>query len=306
MAVWGPSPVPSFSGYRYYLLIVDDFTKYCWLFPLHAKSEVATHIQNFKVFVSAHFSLQIKTIRSDRGGEFLNKLMTSFFATFGILHETTCPYTPEQNGVAERKHCHIVETAITLLQQAHLPIMFWLEAITTALYLINRLPNSSVQFQVPFHVLYNKAPDYHLLKPFGCCCFPWLRPYSTNKLESRSTPCIFLGYCASTKGYRCLDPSTNKVYISRHVKFLEHDFPYPQLSNSPVPLPNFSVDPPISSFKLHNSSPLNFPFSPPSPSSLDSSSSTSVSDSPNPTSSWTLLCFYTFRCSFSSSFLLTP
>lgn len=137
MDVWGPSPVPSFSGYKYYLLLVDDFTKYCWLFPLHSKSEVTSHIQHFRTFVSTHFAWQIKTIRSDRGGEFLNKLMSAFFATFGILHETTCPHTPEQNGVAERKHCHIVETAITLLQQARLPILFWLEAITTALYLIN-------------------------------------------------------------------------------------------------------------------------------------------------------------------------
>lgn len=119
-----------------------------------------------------------------------------------------------------------------MLQQANLPITFWLEAITTALYLINRLPNSSIHFQIPFHVLYKTSPDYSLLKPFGCCCFPWLRPYASNKLVPRSTPCIFLGYYAHTKGYRCLDPTTNRVYTSRHVKFLETDFPYPKLVSS--------------------------------------------------------------------------
>lgn len=100
---------------------------------------------------------------------------------------------------------------LPFLEPAQLPLKFWLEAITTTLYLINRMPNSSIDFQVPYHVLYKQAPDYTLLKPFGCCCFPWLRPYVSNKLVPRSTPCIFLGYCASTKAYRCLDPLTNRV-----------------------------------------------------------------------------------------------
>lgn len=271
MDVWGPSPVVSFSGYKYYLLLVDDFTKYCWLFPLHKKSDVSSYVQAFKVFVSNHFSMSIKTFRSDNGGEFLNKLMSAFFALFGIKHETSCPHTPEQNGVAERKHGHILETAITLLQQAHLPIKFWMEAIITAIYLINRLPHSSIDFTVPFHALYKSSPDYSLLKPFGCCCFPWLRPYASNKLVPRSTPWIFLGYCSATKGYRCLDPSTNRVYISRHVKFLETDFPYstllsPQSSSSLVPYPNVTSFP---SFKL-------FPFSVP----MTSSPSPSILPSP--------------------------
>lgn len=180
--------------------------------------------------------------------------MNVFFALFGIIHETSCPHTPEQNGVAERKHGHIIETAITLLQKAQLPITFWLEAITTAVYLINRLPNSSIHFQVPFHVLYKTSPDYSILKPFGCCCFPWFRPYASNKLVPRSSPCIFLGYCSATKGYRCLDPKTNRVYISRHVKFLETDFPYPTL----CPFPSSAIpaaSPFLSSFKFNFSFP---------------------------------------------------
>lgn len=301
MDVWGPSPVASFSGFRYYLLLVDDFTKYCWLFPLHAKSEVTSHVQAFKVFVANQFSLSIKAFRSDNGGEFLSKLMSIFFAAFGILHETTCPHTPEQNGVAERKHGHIVETAIALLQQAQLPIQFWLEAVTTAIFLINRLPNSSVNFQVPFHLLYHKSPDYHSLIPFGCCCFPWLRPYVANKLVPRSTPCVFLGYCATTKGYRCLDPVTQRVYISRHVKFLENDFPYPKLVSS-VFSKNSSSSPttsiPIFKSSISLVSPVFFPphsipspshSSLPTPSIVPSSSPVSTSGllpSPSPISSF--------------------
>lgn len=156
MDVWGPSPVPSFSGYKYYLLLVDDFTKYCWLFPLKLKSEVTSYVQAFKAFVANHFSLSIKTIRSDNGGEFLSKLMHIFFAHFGIVHETSCPHTLEQNGVAERKHRHIIETAITLLQQANLPITFWLEAITTALYLMAKASKFPGSTFIVWHRTYSR------------------------------------------------------------------------------------------------------------------------------------------------------
>lgn len=145
-----------------------------------------------------------------------------------------------------------------------------------AIYLLNRLPHSSLKFEVPYHKLYNIPPDYTQLKPFGCCCFPWLRPYTSNKLEPRSTACVFLGYCANTKGYRCLDPSTQKVYISRHVKFVEHDFPYPHLLPSPPTCsstiskasPHFVVPSAISSVTTSNSVPSSSIPSTPSQSSL--------------------------------------
>lgn len=110
-------------------------------------------------------------------------------------HQTTCPHTSEQNGVVERKHRHLIETTITLLLQAHLPSNFWLEALTTAVYLANRMPHSTLKFQVPYTLLFQSKPNYHFLKPFGCSCFPWLKPYVANKLQPRSKSCVFLGYC---------------------------------------------------------------------------------------------------------------
>lgn len=94
------------------------------------------------------------------------------------------------------------------------------------------------------------------LKPFGCCCFPWLRPYTSNKLEPRSTPCIFLGYCSGTKGYRCLDPIAHRVYISRHVKFIEHDFPYHTLlSNAQLASSVSTSSPPVPHFVIRSTFP---------------------------------------------------
>nr|KYP47704.1 Retrovirus-related Pol polyprotein from transposon TNT 1-94 [Cajanus cajan] len=88
---------------------------------------------------------------------------------------------------------HIVELGLTLLTQANLPIQFWDHAFLTSVYLINRLPSSSIQNAVPYHKLFHQPPDYHFLKVFGCSCFPHLRPYNKNKLQFRSQECVFFG-----------------------------------------------------------------------------------------------------------------
>ena len=104
------------------------------------------------------------------------------FKEFGILQKTSCPYTPQQNGLVERKHAHIVETTITLLQQSEMPIKFWLEAMNNSIFLINSLPHSSLKFDTPYERLYNHSFDYVQLRAFGCYCFPYLRHYNDNKL----------------------------------------------------------------------------------------------------------------------------
>lgn len=139
MDVWWPSPIPSHRGFRYYLLVVDDFTIYTWLFPLHYKSKVKHVIAQFKAYVQTQFHSSIQIVRSDNGGEFINHFLLHLFLTNGVIHQTSCPHTPEQNGRAERKHRHLIETTITLLLQANLPTNLWLKALTTAVFLINRM-----------------------------------------------------------------------------------------------------------------------------------------------------------------------
>lgn len=250
MDVWGPSPVASNKGFKYYLLVIDDFTRFSWLFPMHYKSEVKYKVYDFKAYVQTQFGTSIQTVRSDNGREFINHFLLHLFLSTGVVHQTTCPHTPEQNGIVERKHRHLSETTITLLLQARLPVSFWLEALTTAVYLANRLPHSSLHFQLPYVLLFQTTPNYLNLKPFGCCCFPWLKPYVAHKLLPKSTPCVFLGYCDNTKGFRCYDPITTKVYASRHVKFIEHEFSYPtlvpSLSATNTVTPTFTV--PLTNF----------------------------------------------------------
>lgn len=137
------------------------------------------------------------------------------------MHRISYPYTAAQNGFAERKHRHIVETGLALLAHSHLPLPYWTDAFTPVVYLINRLPTSVLHHQSPYAKLLKKNPDYTLLKVFGCACFPLLRPYNNHK----SQKCIFLGYSSNYRGYRCYDPLSNKTIISRHIVFDEHTFP---------------------------------------------------------------------------------
>lgn len=108
-----------------------------------------------------------------------------------------------------------------MLFHANLPLSMWVEAFSTAVYTINRLPSSSLQGISPFEALFGTSPNYGNFHPFGCRVYPCLRDYATNKFSIRSRPCIFVGYCSNHKGFRCFDPVTSRVYITRHAKFDE-------------------------------------------------------------------------------------
>ncbi|KAM0960324.1 hypothetical protein ACFX2C_025377 [Malus domestica] len=228
--VWGPSPCTSIDGFRYYVTFIDECTRHCWLFPIINKSDVFSTFVGFYNYISNHFATSIKTLQSDGGGEYLSKSFQTFMLAKGVTHQLSCPYTPEQNGLAERKHRHILETAITLLQTAILPPIFWSFACQTAVYLINRMPSSTLHKKSPFELLFKAVPVINHLRIFGCSVFPLLKPYNSIKLQPKTTKCLFLGYASKYKGFICYDILHAKFYISRHVLFDESEFPYSHLS----------------------------------------------------------------------------
>lgn len=105
---------------------------------------------------------------------------------------------------------------------------YWSYALSAAVYLINCMPSPITGMQSPYQKIFTQAPNYTKLRTFGCLCFPWLRPYTSYKLENRSTPCVFLGYSQTQSAYLCLQPGTGRIYISRHVQFDENSFPFRQ------------------------------------------------------------------------------
>lgn len=224
--------------------------------PYKTKSDVLPVFTRFKTLVEKKFQTQIITLYSDNGGEYI--AMKDFLASNGITHLTSPPHTRQHNGFAERRHRHLVETGLALLSHASIPISYWSYALTAAAYLINRLPTSTLSNSSPFELLNLSPPNYTTLRVFGCLCYPWLRPYTNHKLDPRSTPCIFLGYSQTQSAYLYLDPSSIKIFISRHVQFLETDFPYKTLKSSSPSVSSSSSTlwfPPILTSSGHSNSP---------------------------------------------------
>ncbi|KAL1194500.1 Retrovirus-related Pol polyprotein from transposon RE2 [Cardamine amara subsp. amara] len=155
--VW-TSQLFSVDGHKYYLILVDHFTRYTWFYPLKRKSQVFETFNCFKELFKNRFQSRIVTFYSENGGEFM--VMKLFLSNNGIAHRTSPPHTPEHNGISERKHRHIVETGLALLSHAHMPKEYWSFAFSTVVYFINRLPSSSLNLQVPFEILFQEAPNY--------------------------------------------------------------------------------------------------------------------------------------------------
>ena len=155
-------------------------------------------------FVERQFNYKIKCLQTGWGGEF--RPFLPILSKLGILFRHPCPHVHQQHGRAERKHQHIVELGLTLLAQAQLPFRFWFDAIVSVVFLINRLPTSTLHNKSLFECLFHKALDYTSLKMFGCTYYPFLRPYNNYKLQFRTSKCLFLGYSPAHKGYRCLHP----------------------------------------------------------------------------------------------------
>lgn len=166
-------------------------------------------------------------MQTDWGAEY--QKLSSFFSRIGISHLVFCPHTHQQNGAAMRKHRHIVEVGLSLLSHASMPLKFWDESYLTAVFLINHLPSRVINMQMPIERLFATKPDYSFLRIFGCACWPNLRPYNMHKLAFHSMRCAFLGYSNQHKGYKCLDISSGRVYISRDVIFDETGFPFSEL-----------------------------------------------------------------------------
>ena len=156
---------------------------------------------------------------------------TDFLHSVGTIHQTSCSQSPKQNGVAERKNKHLLEVTRSLLLGGHVPSHLWEEALSSAVYLINRTPSSVLGFRRPLDVL-----SYHCMLPsvvhlahrvFGCVVYVHLHINQRTKLEPRALRCVFVGYGSTQKGYRCYHPPTKKFYVSMDVIFHEKMFFYP-------------------------------------------------------------------------------
>ncbi|KAJ0470227.1 putative RNA-directed DNA polymerase [Helianthus annuus] len=227
--VWGPYKVSSRDGFKYFLTIVDDYSRAVWCYLLKTKMDVFENIEIFYELVLTQFKKKIKIIRSDNGTEFVNNKMDIFCKTKGILHQTSCAYTPQQNGVVERKHRHLLNLARSLLFQSGVPLSFWSDCILTAVYLINRLPSSVLLGKSPYEIMFGFKPSFAHLRVFGCLCFSTVLN-DLDKFSVNSEKCVLIGYSNVKKGYKLWSLDNKKEFYSRDVKFYETVFPYKSLN----------------------------------------------------------------------------
>ncbi|GJS61155.1 ribonuclease H-like domain-containing protein [Tanacetum coccineum] len=157
-------------GGLYHFNDKDDYIRVVWVYLVKSKDEVAFDISIFYNLIENQFKRKIK-VRSDNGIEIVNQTVNKFCNDKGIVHQTFCTYTPQQNGIAERKHRHLLNVVRSLLFHERIPLKMWTECILTATYLINRLPYSVLIRKSPYDIIYKKPPTLSHLRVFGCLCF---------------------------------------------------------------------------------------------------------------------------------------
>jgi len=217
----GPMNTPSLGKAKYFLTFIDDATRFTYISFLQSKDQVFSKFKEFKARVENITGRRIKGLRTDRGTEYVNKELDGFLAQHGIRHDKTAPYTPQQNGVAERANRTIMECARSMLHSKGLPTELWAEAVATAVLLKNISPTKALSNITPAEAWTGKKPDAQSLRVFGCRAFVHVPQQKRTKLEAKSKVCIFVGYDMDSKAYRLLDPTNNSIVISRDVTFDE-------------------------------------------------------------------------------------
>ena len=242
----GPLETPSIGGSRYFITFIDDFSKWTVIFTMRKKSEALECFkkyhnqaeihagQKLKKFKIHTYSMtkslpndlsdifKLKTLRSDNGGEYISTAFSDYLDDHGIQHQLSVPYTPQQNGVAERMNRTLMNHTRSILLSKNVNKEFWAEALSTAVYIRNRVTTRSLPLNVtPYHLWNGEAPNISHLRIFGAKCWYVIPKSKVKKLDARSREAMMVGYALNSKGYKLWDADKGKFIISRDVTFDE-------------------------------------------------------------------------------------
>jgi transposase InsO family protein len=221
MDLFGPTTYASAGGNLYCLVIVDDFSRYTWVFFLHDKSEVATIFKMFAKKAQNELDCKIKKIRSDNRKKFNNTNIHEYCDEIGLKHEVLATYTPQQNGVVERKNRTLITLARTMIDEYNTPERFWAEAVNAACYASNRLFPHWLLEKTLYELLNGKKPDVSFFRAFGCKCYIYKKRHHPGKFQRRCDIGFLLGYSSKSKAYQVFNHATGMVEETYDVEFDE-------------------------------------------------------------------------------------
>lgn len=211
------------GGKRYFITFIDDFSKFTYVYLMRNKDEAFEMFKRYKVEVENLREKKIKKLRTDRGGEYFSAQFDAFCEENGIVHQRTAPYTPQQNGLAERKNRTLVDMINSMLLNAKLPHNLWGEALLTACYIHNRIPSRNFKV-APYELWLGRKPTLEYFKVWGCLAYYRIPDQRRTKLGPRAFKGIFVGYAQNSKAYRILDLESNTIVETRDVVFIENKF----------------------------------------------------------------------------------
>jgi hypothetical protein len=221
MDLFGPVAYLSIGGSKYGLVIVDDFSCFTWVFFLQDKSETQGTLKRFLRRAQNEFELKVKKIRSDNGSEFKNLQVEEYLEEEGVKHEFSAPYTPQQNGVVERKNRTLLDMARMMLGEFKTPERFWTEAVNTACHAINRVYLHRLLKKTSYELLTGNKPNVSYFRVFGSKCYILVKKGSNSKFAPKAVEGFLLGYDSNTKVYRVFNKSSGLVEVSSDVVFDE-------------------------------------------------------------------------------------
>jgi transposase InsO family protein len=216
----GPVTPATPGGRRYFLLLVDDLSRYMWVVVLSSKGEAADAIRRAQAIAEAECGRKLRVLRTDNGDEFTTVEFASYCADEGVQRHYSALYIPQQNNVVERRNQTVVGMARALLKQRGMPAVFWGETVMTAVYILNRSSTKALNGRTSYKAWHERKPTVSHVRVFGCLVFAKKLGH-IGKLDDRSTLRVFIDYAEGSKAYRILDPGTQRVCTTRDVVFDE-------------------------------------------------------------------------------------
>jgi hypothetical protein len=210
--------------------------------PIKAKSDVFLAFKTFKAYAENQSERKLKTLRDDKGGEYMSNEFLEFTNSCGIVRQHTVRNRPQQNGVAERANRLLSERMTAMLDESGLPKAFWGECLAALVHVWNRCPTDAVEGATPYELWHQRKPDVSHLRVWGCTAYVHIQRDKREALGSHMEKCVFIGYPEGYKGWKFYNPTTKKTVIAERADFDERYFPLSKRPTSPTISPSDHPD----------------------------------------------------------------